>query len=311
LAISAHNYFASIGARKKKECLGDNDRDDRIEVSRKTPASRQEDRLNPTALVREAIGDIVAAFWGYHVALVFGWQDVAQRYRRSKIGAFWITISLAVMIGTLSLLFGTLFQTPLQDFLPFVAVGLILWTFMVSMINEGCAAFIDASGIILQVRLPLFTHIIRLAWRNLIVLAHNLVIIPFVFLLMLLAPNEYWFLVFPGFALVLINVIWASLILAVLSARFRDIPQAVQSLMQIAFFLTPIMWMPQSIAAHASEAVLQLNPFYHLISIVREPLLGRAPELSSWLAGLGLAGFGWLGALLFYGRFRRRVPYWL
>jgi lipopolysaccharide transport system permease protein len=261
--------------------------------------------------IRDATGDIAAAFRGYHVALVFGWQDVAQRYRRSKIGAFWITISLGIMIATLSFLFGSLFQTRLQEFLPFVAVGMILWTFMISMINEGCTTFIDSSGMILQVRLPLFTHIIRLAWRNLIVLAHNLVIIPFVFLLMLLAPNANWLLVIPGFALVLVNMVGATMVLAVLSARFRDIPQAVQSLMQIVFFLTPIMWMPQSISAHASDAVLQLNPFYHLISIVREPLLGRAPELSSWLASLGLAVFGWLGALLFYGRFRWRVPYWL
>jgi lipopolysaccharide transport system permease protein len=75
--------------------------------------------LNPTALLRGATTDIASASRSYHAALVFGWQDVVQRYRRSKIGAFWITISLAVMIGTLSFLFGTLFQTPLHEFLPF------------------------------------------------------------------------------------------------------------------------------------------------------------------------------------------------
>lgn len=266
---------------------------------------------NPATYIRDAMGDIAAAIRGHHVALVFGWQDVAQRYRRSKIGAFWITISLAVMIGTLSLLFGTLFQTPLQDFLPFVAVGLILWNFMLSMINEGCKAFIDASGIILQVRLPLFTHIIRLVWRNLIVMAHNMIIIPFVFLSLMLTPNANWLLVLPGFALVLVNMIWASLVLAVLSARFRDIPQAVQGVMQIVFFMTPIMWMPKSISAHAPLAILEYNPFYHLMAIVRAPLLGHAPDLSNWMVCLALAVFGWPAALLFFGRFRRRIPYWL
>jgi lipopolysaccharide transport system permease protein len=262
-------------------------------------------------MVREATSDIVAASRNNHVALVFGWQDVAQRYRRSRVGAFWITISVAVMIGTLSFLFGTLFRTPLHEFLPFVAVGLILWTFIVAMINEGCTTFIDASGIILQVRLPFFTHIIRLAWRNLIILAHNAVILPIVFVIMQIMPSADWLLVLPGLALVLVNVIWMSLLLATLSARFRDITQAVQSLMQIVFFLTPIMWMPQSIAAHAPPAILQLNPFFHLIEIVRAPLLGHAPDPLNWLASIALAIVGWSVALLFFGRFRRRIPYWL
>ncbi len=264
-----------------------------------------------SALAHDGLDDIVAALRNYHVPVVFGWQDVAQRYRRSKIGAFWITISVAVMIGTLSFLFGTLFQTSLRDFLPFVAVGMILWTFISAMITEGCTAFIGASGLILQVRLPLFTHIVRLAWRSIIVLAHNVVIIPLVFVAMQIMPKPSAFLAIPGFVILLANLCWISLMLATLSARFRDITQAVQSLMQIAFFVTPIMWMPQSLSARAPQAWLELNPFHHLIAIVREPILGHPLEAISWIVTIGLAIVGWSVTLVFHGRFRRRVPYWL
>jgi ABC-type polysaccharide/polyol phosphate export permease len=267
--------------------------------------------LKLIALVYDGLDDIVAALRNYHVPFVFGWQDVAQRYRRSKIGPFWITISVAVMIGTISFLFGTLFQTSLKDFLPFVAVGMILWTFISTMITEGCTAFIGASGLILQVRLPLFTHIVRFAWRNMIILAHNVVIIPLVFVAMQIMPKPSVFLAIPGFAILLLNLSWISLMLATLSARFRDITQAVQSVMQIAFFVTPIMWMPQTLSARAPQALLEFNPFHHLIAVVRAPLLGHPPEPVSWIVTIGLAIVGWSVTLVLHGRFRRRVPYWL
>jgi lipopolysaccharide transport system permease protein len=95
------------------------------------------------------------------------------------------------------------------------------------MINEGCITFIDASGIILQVRLPLFTHIFRIAWRNLIVLAHNADILPIVLVATQIAPKPIWLMALPG--LVLVNVNWISLVLAIPSARFRDITQAVHT----------------------------------------------------------------------------------
>jgi lipopolysaccharide transport system permease protein len=265
----------------------------------------------PLHYLRDGASEIVAALRNYYVAAVFGWQDIAQRYRRSKVGAFWITISVGVMIGTLSFLFGALFRVPLQEFLPFVAIGLILWTFIASVINEGCTAFIEASGMILQVRLPLFTHVIRVIWRNLIILGHNLVIIPIVFAGVQLAPDPAWLLALPGFALLLLNVSWMALVLAILSTRFRDITQAMQNLMQIAFFLTPIMWMPHTISDRLPQTILELNPFFHLLALVREPLLGHIPEPTTWLVGIGLALFGWLFAVMFFGRFGRRIPYWL
>jgi lipopolysaccharide transport system permease protein len=268
-------------------------------------------RFKPFVLLSDGATDVVEAIRNYHVAVVFGWQDISQRYRRSKVGAFWITISVAVMIVALGLLFGTLFRAPLQEFLPFVAVGIILWTFIASMITEGCTTFIEASGMILQIRLPLFTHILRITWRNLIILGHNIVIIPIVLTAMQIFPEPVWLLAIPGFALLLINVTWMSLLLAVLCTRFRDITQAVQNLMQIAFFVTPIMWMPHTISDRLPQSILELNPFFHLISLVRSPLLGHSPDATSWLASLGLAILGWLSTLIFFGRFRRRIAYWL
>jgi len=260
---------------------------------------------------RDGATEIAGALENYYVAAVFGWQDVAQRYRRSRVGAFWLTISVGVMIVTLSFLFGALFRVPLQEFLPFIATGLILWTFISTVINEGCTAFIDASGMILQVRLKLFTHVLRVIWRNVIIFGHNIIVVPLVMLAVQLPPSPVALLALPGFVILLLNLGWIALLLATLCARYRDITQAVQNLMQIAFFVTPIIWMPHSVSERVPEAFLNLNPFYHLITIVREPLLGHAPSALNWFAALTLAVVGWIVTLIFFGRFGKRVAYWL
>src|SRR5258708_94942 len=131
---------------------------------------------------RSATADIVSSLKRYSLAGMLGWQDVRQRYRRSAVGPFCLTISMGAMIGSIGVVFRHIFKTPMSGFLPFLAAGMILWGLVSSVINEGCTGFIAAEGIIKQLPIPLNVHILRLLWRNLIIFAHNLVIFPLVLL---------------------------------------------------------------------------------------------------------------------------------
>jgi lipopolysaccharide transport system permease protein len=57
-----------------------------------------------------ALSDIIAATRRYALVGMLGWQDVRQRYRRSALGPFWLTISMGVMIGTIGVVFGQIFK---------------------------------------------------------------------------------------------------------------------------------------------------------------------------------------------------------
>jgi ABC-type polysaccharide/polyol phosphate export permease len=258
-----------------------------------------------------AVVDISAALRRYQLVGMLGWQDVRQRYRRSALGPFWLTISMGVMIGTIGLVFGQIFESSMSEFLPFLAAGMILWAFILSVLTEGCTGFISAEGIIKQLPLPLFVHIMRMIWRNVLILAHNIVILPIVFLVMGKAPSATALLSVPGFVLVVINVTWAALILAVLCARYRDLPQIVNSVLQVIFYLTPILWMPKLLPQRAGLYLLDLNPFFHLLEIIRGPLLGEVPTATNWIVSIAVAVVGWVAALLLYGRFKSRIAYWL
>lgn len=260
---------------------------------------------------RIAVADIASAISRYPLAGMLGWQDVKQRYRRSSIGPFWLTISMGIMITTIGLVFGKLFRSPISEFLPFLAIGVILWAFISAVVTEGCLGFVSAEAIIKQLPIPLFVHMLRMTWRNLIVLAHNLFILPLVYLFFLKPISWVALLSLPGLAVLTLNLSWLALILGVVCTRYRDLPQIVNSILQVAYFVTPIMWLPNLLPGRASLYLLDMNPLYHLIEIVRAPLLGAAPTLMNWCASLGLALVGWLVALALYGRYRNRIAYWL
>jgi ABC-type polysaccharide/polyol phosphate export permease len=257
------------------------------------------------------LSDLVGALKRYALAGMLGWQDVRQRYRRSALGPFWLTVSMGVMIGTIGIVFGQIFKSPMKEFLPFLSAGLILWSFISSLILEGCTSFIAAEGIIKQLPIPLFVHIMRMIWRNFVILCHNLLIIPIVFLVLGKSANSLIFISIPGFLLLTINLAWLALILAILCARYRDLPQIIGSLLQVFFYVTPIMWMPNLLPNRSATYLLDTNPFYHLIEIVRLPLLGGMPSLLNWTVSLVSAVIGWSIALVVFNRYRSRIAYWL
>jgi ABC-type polysaccharide/polyol phosphate export permease len=258
-----------------------------------------------------AIADISKAIKTASLAGKLGWQDVKQRYRRSSLGPFWLTISMGVMIGTIGIVFGQIFDTPMQDFLPFLAAGMILWAFIATIVTEGCTVFINAESIIKQLPIPLFVHIMRMMWRNTLILGHNIVILPLVLLLVGKSISPLIFLSVPGFLFLAINLAWLSLLLGVICARYRDFPQIIGSILQVVFYLTPIMWLPNLLPKRAGLYLLDLNPMYHVIEVVRAPLLGVMPTATNWIVTVGLCVVGWVGALLVYGRYRMRIAYWL
>jgi ABC-type polysaccharide/polyol phosphate export permease len=258
-----------------------------------------------------ALSDIASATRRYYLVGMLGWQDVRQRYRRSALGPFWLTVRMGVMIGTIGFVFGQIFNSPMAEYLPFLAVGMILWSFISSVITEGCNGFIAAEGIIKQLPIPLFVHILRIIWRNVLILAHNIVIFPLVLLAVGKPFSWVAFISIPGLLLVIVNLTWIALILGVLCARYRDLPQIVGSILQILFYLTPIMWMPDLVPARTGLYLLDSNPVYHLLQIIRSPLLGQLPTITNWEVSLGLALIGWSIAVAFYGRYKRRIAYWL
>jgi ABC-type polysaccharide/polyol phosphate export permease len=237
-------------------------------------------------------------------------QDVKLRYRGSILGPFWQTLTTGVMIGGMGFIYSKLFHTDLHDYLPMLSVGLIFWTFIAGMVTEGCGTFISVQGIIQQVKLPFSLHAYRLVYRNLLTLAHNFVIIPIV-LFLFPRPIVWMRLIelLPGLVLISIIGVWVSILLGMISARFRDVPPIVASIVQVVFFITPVMWPVQALGPNAWWA--ELNPFFAAIDVLRGPLLGQPTSQYSWAILMIMTGFGCAASFAFFARFRSRIAFWV
>ena len=169
--------------------------------------------------------------------------------------------------------------------------------------------FIGSASLILQLRAPLSIYVFQMVWRNFLIFAHNISIYVFVLLFVKIDLGWNFFLAFVGLFLVMLNGIWVGIALGGISARFRDVPPIVSSIMQVAFFLTPIFWTPGALPSR--ELFVHLNPFYYLIEVVRMPLLGHTPPLSIWLVVIGMNCVGALVSIAFFARYRARIAYWV
>ncbi len=260
-----------------------------------------------------AAQDISEGLRSYRLWMFLGWQDIRQRYRRSVLGPFWLTISTGIMVGMMTLLYGRLFKLPMEVYAPFLASGTIIWALIASLMNEGCTSFMAADSLIKQVRLPLTLHVCRVLWRNLIVFLHNAVIlIPVWFFFERTISVHGWLLASAALAVIILNGLWVGTLLAALCTRFRDIGQIISNLVQVVFFVTPIMWLPSILEGKGIVWwLLVVNPFYHFIEIARAPMLGQAAPLLSWAVVGGVTLIGMLLGMAMLGRFKHRIAYWL
>lgn len=256
-----------------------------------------------------ALEDLATGFRCWRLAAALARLDIRNRYRGSVLGPFWLTVSTAVMVIGLGLLYSTLFKLPLASYLPFLAVSLLVWTTINQIVMDACSSLISAEGIIRQVPLPYTVHALRCVFRNVVIAAHSLPLILVVFAVCGLLPGPEALLAIPGLALITLNAFAAALFLGMICARFRDIAQIVASAMQFFFFLSPVLWKPELLGPR--QVYLPLNPFYVLIETVRGPLVeGGATALIWACAVFYTAAFCGI-ALAFFIRFRGRIAFWV
>jgi ABC-type polysaccharide/polyol phosphate export permease len=257
-----------------------------------------------------AAAAIFSGIWNWPVWATLGWNDIQQRYRRSVIGPFWIMISLGVFISALGVVYSQLFGVSPEQYIPFLASGFLVWNLVSTLTNEGCSIFVEAEPIIKQVQIPLSTFAMRTLWRNVVVFLHCLPIYAFTLVIFPVQVGANTLMVFPGFLLLCLNLLWVVLALGIVCARFRDVTLIVQSALQVLFFLTPVFWQRDMLKGRA-VILVDGNPLFHLIDVVRSPLIGEMPSTLSIFYVCVLAVLGWASTLYLYWRSSYRIAYWV
>lgn len=291
-------------------------KDLRADIARMTAPDPTNTLVSHSKTMRAAWADLMRGFRQHELWLQLGWQDIKQRYRRSVLGPLWITIATGVMALALGLLYSVLFKIPVAQFLPHVTVGLVIWGFISGCIKEGANIFIDNEGLIKQLPSALSVHVYRLVWRQTLFLAHNLVI--WVILILVFPRHLGWnlALAIPAMALLIINGVWVTMFFGIVATRYRDVAPLLEALVQLLFYVTPIVWMTSTLHDQGGEIanrarLAELNPLYHYMEVIRAPLIGASLPAYHWWVVIGCTIGGLFLALMAMRQWRFRVSYWV
>ncbi|WP_281970724.1 MULTISPECIES: ABC transporter permease [unclassified Polynucleobacter] len=256
--------------------------------------------------------DLFDGFSAWKKWYILGTQSIRSRYARSKLGQFWPSLSYFVTVLSLGLVYAYLWNEPIRKFLPYLSISHVFWTVISGSVLEGCSVFIDSQSLVKTEYYPRSMFVFSLLARQLTYFLHNFVVlIP----LLILFPDRvtWWILLaIPGFFLVVINCYWMALAVGFLCARFRDLPNVISSIMQILYFVTPVMWEGERIRnPHLKMLLTELNPFASLLAIVRDPFIGIQPSTLQYFVVAIWTIMGYIFAVYLFKHSSRRLSYWL
>jgi ABC-type polysaccharide/polyol phosphate export permease len=258
-----------------------------------------------------ALKDLTQGLLKFELWGRIGWLEVKRRYRRTVLGPFWSSATLAIYTIAVGVVGAGLWHQDPHDYLPYLSSGMIVWTFISIIITEACTMFVAGHALFRNVSFEYSILAYSLVWRNFIVFAHNLAVYALIVLVLkpsLLSPMTL--MAVPGLFLIVANAVWIALLIGMLCLRYRDVQPMVQTAIQILMLITPIFWLPDSLSGSVRMLFVQLNPIYHLIEVVRAPLLGHLPTVSSYLFVIVMTIAGWVVSCVVFRKFRGRISYW-
>ena len=260
---------------------------------------------------KEAIYDLTNGAKNHEFWMTFGMNDVKAKYKRSRLGQWWITLSVALFIFVIAGLFRGVFSVESDNYLAYVSVGYVLWLFMQDSINTGTVILAQAKPFLMQRKWPISTFVYRLVYREILIFLHHIVLLPPIFMWLGLWPGfVYMAYAFLGLAMVIFTGFWVVMIVSIIGLRYRDIQPIIQSFLRMAFFATPIIWLNRDLGAMGNWIVM-LNPFSYFVQLVRDPLLDQVFPTQAWLVAIGITPIMISATIFVVSKFSERITFWL
>lgn len=217
-------------------------------------------------------------------------REIKGRYRQMALGPLWIVLKPFLTMVVLTLVFGRLAKVP-SDGLPyplFSYSALLPWTMFAVSVSKSATSLVANMSVISKVYFP----------RLIVPLSSTFVgLVDFCFSFLILLAMMAFYGVTPGWHVVYLPVFLGmalctslaiGLCLATLAVKYRDVSFAVDHVMQVAMYLTPVAY-PSSMVPEHLRWIYQLNPMAVVIDGFRWALLGIG-QAPGWPAAVSAGG---------------------
>ena len=256
--------------------------------------------------IKNSFNDILESIKMVRVSIWMGWLGSSLPFRNTKIGIFWMTLTGFVWIFTIGFLFKpSSIEIP---FLSYVALGISIFTTIRIFLGEGTNVFIKQSLIILNIPNPFFIYVINIIVKAVL---NFIMLIPVIILALFIDKIKLSYLALlaiPGFLIMLLFGIGACLILGSLTSRYKDVSFIMQAILRLLFFASPLFW----VKSHGLKAIVaEVNPLYHIITIIRAPILGYLPDIHNYYISIIFSVVVLLIGFILFTIVREKMAYWL
>lgn len=232
-------------------------------------------------------------------------KEFKLRYRNSALGFFWSLLNPLLMMIILTLVFSTLLRAGIENFPVFLLTALLAWRFFSISTSMSLSSIIGNSPLVTKVYFPRWLLVLSSNFANLIGSTLEFAVL-FPLLIFLGMKVTYLALLLPAIlALEFMLIIGVSLILASLNVYYRDVNQIWDIILQLGFFLCPIIY---SITLIPERYIFtySLNPMTRIIESIRKILYyNTLPTITDFIIVLAI---GLLLLIIGYLIFRRLEP---
>ena len=252
----------------------------------------------------------INTFFQFKLWHLLAMAEIKQTFKRSILGTLWHSLGTGIAILGIGPLYATIFKIEIGEYFVFIAISLIIWNYVQGTITEATGVFSAHESYIkdLNIKEPVFIY--KIVWKNTIIFLQNIVMVGIIFIF-LGEINRYHpfylILIIPLLFLLLVNL---SMLIGLLSTRYRDVAQIVKSGMQVLFFITPILWKPGRDMSDNSLAIA-LNPLYYIINVPRELALGNMIKINHLYILIIFLVLSFLLSEFFYKKYFKRVVFWI
>ncbi len=259
----------------------------------------------------DLINDILKGFSRHRLWKKLAVLELKARFQGAFIGAFWIVLALMIKVGMLSLVYSMVLGKDFETYVMFLAIGVLTWNFISAVIVTSGMIFRKAANFLQQMELPHSIFVFQNLYREIVsLIMYQFFAIP---LVLFIKGWDFiswvWLWALLGYVIIILNGFFVSMWLGWLSVRFRDVQSLLASVVMIIFLVTPILWPPPE--QFADSLYFVLNPFYHMLEMIRAPILhGNVPHLSFYVS-TGVLVFNFLLCLIFYRKVKNRLVLWL
>jgi homopolymeric O-antigen transport system permease protein len=241
---------------------------------------------------------------------LLGVSELRNRYARSRFGQGWVVLSTGIMIGALATTWSLLWNTPLHDLMPFMGTSLIIWGFLSQTISDCASIFVQHGNYYRNQRMNLSVSIYSVIHKNMIILAHNFILVIVLVIVFRLSINWWLLQIIPAFVLTCITMTWFGYLIAMICVRYRDVIQLITTWLAVLIFVTPVMWKPDFLPPRY-QFIVDWNPLAQFLELLRAPLLGGPVSAHTWGITIAIALGGGVLSLPVIGHYQRRVIFWM